>query len=223
MTDLGHRKIPLDKPSQEENDGRSKKKKVEEVPQAIMDDLMEEKASENSDKKNKNKEAEANKECNTKPIVSYRESLMNFNGVAHGGYPMEEAELFNDDQDMNWKLLEPSKEVKKLMEIYPIIPISQEEFNEWCKLWNYALVLTVLGKKFNMYRLKKWPSELWGFSSFELIDLPNNYFSVRFQETENWKHQYRKVLYEGPWVVKQNCVLVQRWLPYFNPYKNPLG
>lgn len=97
-----------------------------------------------------------------------------------------------------------------------------EEFNEWCEPWNYALVLTVLGKRFSVYLLRDYFKKLWGDSSFELIDLPNNYFIVRFNDADNWRAHYREVLNEGPWVIKQHCALVQRWTPYFDPYSNPL-
>ena len=81
----------------------------------------------------------------------------------------------------------------------------------------------MLGKRFNLYVLKDYLIKLWGFSSFEIIDIPNNYFVIRFQDPELWRAQYKKVLYDGPWVIRGHCVLIQRWTPYFNPYHNPLG
>ncbi|KAI9124288.1 hypothetical protein K1719_005588 [Acacia pycnantha] len=93
----------------------------------------------------------------------------------------------------------------KLMELYPVAPCTEEEYNEWCEPWNFALILTVLGKKFNLFVLKDLLSKLWGFSSFELIDIPNNYFVVRFQDQDLWRAHYHKVLYEGPWVIRQQC------------------
>ncbi|KAK4279903.1 hypothetical protein QN277_011605 [Acacia crassicarpa] len=136
---------------------------------------------------------------------------------------MEEDDLFTNDKDICWKIPEPTEEMRKLMDLYPVAPCTEEEYNEWCEPWNYALILTVLGRKFNLFVLKDLLTNLWGFSSFELIDIPNNYFVVRFQDQELWKTHYKKVLYEGPWVIKQHCVIVQRWTPYFNPYENALG
>lgn len=109
------------------------------------------------------------------------------------------------------------------MDIYPVVPITQDEFNDWCRPWNYTLVIIVLGKRFTIYSLKGYLTRLWGIHDFELIDLPNNYFIVRFLDSELWRSHYRKVLYEGPWVIAQHCLLVQRWNPYFDPYKNQLG
>ncbi|XP_028796726.1 uncharacterized protein LOC114752166 [Neltuma alba] len=215
MADTGQRKMPPDHKLAEETSGKNKKKKIEEPPQAIMDDRMEEQgeAEQHSAETKKNMEG---------GFVSYKASLMGFNGVAHGANPMEEDDLFNAESELHWKLPEVSEEFKNQMEIYPVVPVSEEEFNEWCQPWNYALVLTVLGRRFNVYALKDYLRILWGFSDFDLIDLPNNYFLVRFSESDQWKAHYRKVLYDGPWVVKQHCVLVQRWLSYFNPHQNPL-
>ncbi|XP_028764213.1 uncharacterized protein LOC114722336 [Neltuma alba] len=111
------------------------------------------------------------------------------------------------------------------MEIYPVVPVTQEEFNDWCEPWNYALILTVLGRRFNLFFLKEELRKMWGFQEydFEIIDLPNNYFVVRFRNEEFWQQHYKKVLCDGPWVIRQHCVLIQRWSPYFNAYQNPLG
>ncbi|KAK4283840.1 hypothetical protein QN277_000747 [Acacia crassicarpa] len=136
---------------------------------------------------------------------------------------MEEDDLFTNEKDISWKIPEPTDEMRKLMELYPVAPCTEEEYNEWCEPWNYALILTVLGRKFNLYVLKDLLTNIWGFSNFELINIPNNYFVVRFQDQDLWRSQYKKVLYEGPWVIKQHCVIVRRWTPYFNPYKNALG
>ncbi|XP_054788950.1 uncharacterized protein LOC129294555 [Prosopis cineraria] len=73
--------------------------------------------------------------------------------------------------------------------------------------------------------LMEWQMVMWiyGIPDFELIDLYNNYYVVRFTNLQQKKAQYKRVLFEGPWVVMQHCVLVQRWSPYFDPFNNPLG
>ncbi|KAK4271487.1 hypothetical protein QN277_020177 [Acacia crassicarpa] len=205
LTDSGQRKLPPDRPPAEGHDDRKKKKKIEETPHAIMDDNMSDKETEHSiEQVNKSDKGEiaSKKEDKQTKFPSYRASLMGFNGVAHSNYVMEEDDLFTDDKEISWKLPEESDEMKKLMEMYPVAPCTEEEYNEWCEPWSYALILTVLGRKFNLYVLKDLLTKLWGFSSFELIDIPNNYFVVRFQDQELWRAHYRKVLYEGPWVVK---------------------
>ncbi|KAI9073365.1 hypothetical protein K1719_044706 [Acacia pycnantha] len=51
--------------------------------------------------------------------------------------------------------------------------------------------------------------------SFELIDLPNNYFVFK---TGN-KDLRLRLLFDGPWVIQGHYLAVQRWSPNFNPYK----
>ncbi|KAI9094489.1 hypothetical protein K1719_026714 [Acacia pycnantha] len=103
------------------------------------------------------------------------------------------------------------------MEIYPVAPCTEEEFNEWCESWNYALIITVLGKKFNLFVLKELLVKLWGFSSFELIDIPNNCFVVRFQDQELWRTHYRK----EPATEKSDLRETQRYSSGFNLKKVP--
>lgn len=50
---------------------------------------------------------------------------MGYNGMANCGECMETDDLFK---------------VKKLMDTDPVVPISQEEFNEWCKPGNYSVL-----------------------------------------------------------------------------------
>ncbi|KAK4267495.1 hypothetical protein QN277_024268 [Acacia crassicarpa] len=186
-----------------------------------MDDKMFDNETEQSNEqvnKSENMETSSKKEDKQPKFSSYHALLMGFNGIAHSSHIMEEDDLFTHDKEISWKLPEESDEMKKLMEMYPVASCTEDKYNEWCKPWNNALILTVLGRKFNLYVLKDLLAKLWGFSSLELIDIPNNYFVVRFLDQELWRAHYRKVLYEGPWVIKQQCVLIQRWTPYFNPY-----
>ncbi|KAI9111324.1 hypothetical protein K1719_017736 [Acacia pycnantha] len=229
MEDTGQRKTPPDRPSDSDGEGRKKKKKVEEIQAAIIDDNMNivveeseecpEVVMDHGQPKNLGSEQVEAKN----PVPSYKQSLLGFNGVANGGISMESDDLFEEDNEIFWKMPEPSEEIKRLMHIYPVVPITPEEYNEWCKPWNYSLVITVLGRKYNLYMLRSYLARLWGISEFELVDLPNNYFVVKFTNTDCWRAHYRKVLYDGPWVIAGHCVLVQRWTPYFDPFKNSLG
>ncbi|KAI9122711.1 hypothetical protein K1719_006551 [Acacia pycnantha] len=45
--------------------------------------------------------------------------------------------------------------------------------------------------------------------------LSNGYFLVSFSSTEDRDH----ALQEGPWMIADHYVLVQRWRPNFNPWK----
>ncbi|XP_028788085.1 uncharacterized protein LOC114744065 [Neltuma alba] len=220
------RKIPPDRTSEEGTlQNQSKKSKKEIKEDTLMSDKMEDAEGcfdENVPQMSKVHSSE--KEQGR----SYRDSLLGFkaqgfNGIAHSNSTMEEDPLLSDLLDQTWKLPEPSEDIKKLMEVYPVVPCTEEEFNECCQPWNNALVITVLGARFHLSRLRDQLSRIWGFSDFELIDLPNNYYVVRFGDDELWGARYKKVLFEGPWIIAQHSVLVQRWSPYFDPFQNPLG
>nr|KYP69677.1 hypothetical protein KK1_008877 [Cajanus cajan] len=44
-----------------------------------------------------------------------------------------------------------------------------------------------------------------------MIDLPNDYFLVQFLAEEDYRH----AIYEGPWMIADHYILVQRWKPFF--------
>lgn len=46
---------------------------------------------------------------------------------------MEEDNFFDDMDHIQWKMPEPNEEVKELMKIYPVILITNDEFQEWCR------------------------------------------------------------------------------------------
>ncbi|XP_061361919.1 uncharacterized protein LOC133305695, partial [Gastrolobium bilobum] len=56
---------------------------------------------------------------------------------------------------------------------------------------------------------------MWNLvSPFKTIDLDNGYLILRFHDDGDYRH----VLEEGPWIVNDHYVVVQRWRPFFDPY-----
>lgn len=160
--------------------------------------------------------------------LSYKDSLLrfkgeDFNGIANGAGTMDEDPLISDIMEQSWSLPEPTEEVKELMKLYPSLTVTEEEFNESCQEWNSALIITVLGARFNYYKLKELLVKIWRFNEFDLVDLPNNYYAVRITNRETWGIYYKRILFEGPWVAGQHSILVQRWSPHFDPFTNQLG
>ena len=47
----------------------------------------------------------------------------------------------------------------------------------------------------------------------KILDLTNEFFLVRFVDEGDYKH----ALFEGPWLVADHYLLVQRWRPLFKP------
>lgn len=50
----------------------------------------------------------------------------------------------------------------------------------------------------------------------EFIDIENDYFLVRFEETSDAV----KVLLGGPWIVLDHYLIVQKWRPSFLPFED---
>nr|KYP69874.1 Retrovirus-related Pol polyprotein LINE-1 [Cajanus cajan] len=94
----------------------------------------------------------------------------------------------------------------------PTIKVSQEEFEEWCSPWKRALVIHVLGKRVSFKALENKVNRDWVKSgSMRMIDMPNDFYLVQFTEEEDYRH----ALYEGPWMIADHYILVQRWRPFF--------
>ncbi|XP_061339920.1 uncharacterized protein LOC133286515 [Gastrolobium bilobum] len=49
---------------------------------------------------------------------------------------------------------------------------------------------------------------------YEVIDLDNGHLLLRFSDEKD----YFRILHEGPWVLADHYLIVQRWRPMFNPY-----
>lgn len=227
MEDPNLRKVPPDRPSDELVCVQNRKKKTKlNTPSSleegmVIEDSAVETTGDDTASPMEHEDTPSRRQSKVGgPPASYKESLLGFNGVDnHSGFPAED-ELLSDVFTKEWELPEPTEEIKELMKEYPVIPIEPEEYSEWCRPWNTALIITVLGRKYNVYTLKYHLGRMWGFADFELIDLPNNYFIVRFAERDGWIERYKKVLYGGPWVVQQQCLAVQQWSANFNPFSN---
>ncbi|XP_061368478.1 uncharacterized protein LOC133311438 [Gastrolobium bilobum] len=100
----------------------------------------------------------------------------------------------------------------------PLCPryvFSAEEHRQDCEKWRKSLIIKMLGKRLGARILIARLQRLWNLvGSFETIDLDNDFLLLRFQEDGD----YRFVLEEGPWIVNDHYVVVQRWRPLFDPY-----
>lgn len=93
-----------------------------------------------------------------------------------------------------------------------MIPVSDEELNDWCEPWKLTLVVNVMGKKLNFRVLENKIRRDWARKgAVKIIDLPRGFYAVLFDEEEDYNH----VLFQGPWMVADHYLLVQRWRPNF--------
>ncbi|XP_016206134.1 uncharacterized protein LOC107646465 [Arachis ipaensis] len=96
----------------------------------------------------------------------------------------------------------------------PTIEVSLEEYEDWCRPWKLSLILKPLGKNFNLQALDRWVQRRWmKKGSIRVMDLAGNFFLVRFTDQDDYAH----ALFEGPWMIADHYLLVQRWRPLFLP------
>lgn len=70
----------------------------------------------------------------------------------------------------------------------------------------------LLGKKVNFKVLENNLTRKWSKKgSIPLVDMADGYFLVHFMATED----YNLALFEGPWLVADHYLIVQRWVPIF--------
>ncbi|RYQ86968.1 hypothetical protein Ahy_B10g106575 [Arachis hypogaea] len=93
---------------------------------------------------------------------------------------------------------ESSKEDKPF-DTCPVIPVSKDEFHEWCKPWKAALIVKVLGKKVHLGFMEQRLSRDW----------------IKKEEED-----YNHALLGGPWMVARHYLIVQRWRPFFLSNEN---
>ncbi|KAI9118546.1 hypothetical protein K1719_010878 [Acacia pycnantha] len=140
--------------------------------------------------------------------ISYRSKLLE-----------KEEEVFSlelEDQMKEWLCEEKeislplTEEQKILLDSLPKLSMSDERLMGLCHPWKDASIISLLGKSANLEMMKDRIAWILRSRSFELIDLPNNYFVFK---TGNKDLQLR-LLFDGPWCGKyghsqEKCPLVQ--------------
>ncbi|KAI9084889.1 hypothetical protein K1719_033295 [Acacia pycnantha] len=125
--------------------------------------------------------------------ISYRNKLLE-----------KEEEVFSqelEDQMKEWLCEENeistplTEEQKILLDSLPKLSMSDERLMSLCRPWKDALILTLLGKSANLEMMKDRIAWILRSKSFELIDLPNNYFLFK---TGN-RDLRLMLLFDGPW------------------------
>lgn len=99
----------------------------------------------------------------------------------------------------------------------PVIPISLEEYDEWCRPWKYTLVVKLLGKNIGFRWMNQRIHRLWDREGdVKVIDLTDEHYLVRFAAEKDYLH----ALFDGPWMVADHYLMVQRWRPMFRTNDN---
>ncbi|KAI9094528.1 hypothetical protein K1719_026648 [Acacia pycnantha] len=100
-----------------------------------------------------------------------------------------------------------------------ILSFSAEEYAAWCLPWMNSLILKVLGANFPTYIIRDRINRMWRPKDpLKLIPLSNGYYIVSFSNKEDRDYAFQ----EGPWMIEDHYLIVQRWRPNFNPWKADL-
>lgn len=127
--------------------------------------------------------------------ISYRNKLMGVNR-GENAYSSDDSELWEEEDDSDDNMQE---DVEKEVDLLCLdIPITIEERKKLCSPRKKAIIIKLLGKKIGYRFLNGRLAKLWNLNGeFELIDLQNEFFKVRFYEVSD----YGRVLYNGPWMI----------------------
>ncbi|RYR21726.1 hypothetical protein Ahy_B03g067049 [Arachis hypogaea] len=116
--------------------------------------------------------------------VSYKESLLTPAGPNSPGDNPECDPINEDDPDQ-----------EKPFDPCPKIPVSQEEFEDWCKPWKTALIVKVLEKRVVLGFMEQRLRKDWAIKGkINVIDMDRDYFLVHFTDEADYSH----ALMEGP-------------------------
>ncbi|XP_057738256.1 uncharacterized protein LOC130955425 [Arachis stenosperma] len=147
--------------------------------------------------------------------ISYKASLLSTPGISTEDHSFLTNEIEEDtpNPEDRWYMEEggPS-EGEKPFDPCPVIPISKEEFNEWCKPWKAALIVKVLGKRVHQGFIEQRLNRDWVKKGrINIIDMDRDYFLVHFSDEEDYTH----ALLGGPWMIAGHYLIVQRWRLFF--------
>ncbi|KAI9125728.1 hypothetical protein K1719_003146 [Acacia pycnantha] len=93
---------------------------------------------------------------------------------------------------------------------------SAEEYTNWCLPWMNSVIIKVMGASFPTYVIRDRINRMWRpKDALKLIPLSNGYYVVSFSNKEDREYAFQ----EGPWMIEDHYLIVQRWRPNFNPWK----
>ncbi|KAI9118871.1 hypothetical protein K1719_010316 [Acacia pycnantha] len=99
---------------------------------------------------------------------------------------------------------------------YPVLTMTKEQYTAWCGPWMNSLIIKVLRCSVPKHVLLDKVRIMWKAQQpLKMVPLSNKYYVVSFSSNEDRDYAY----HEGPWMIDDHYLLVQRWRPNFNPWK----
>lgn len=161
-------------------------------------------------------EVEVNMQEVAKPEnqLSFREVLMNIPDLVGKDDLCEEDWLDKDMPENRWhkEAVEPENLQLVVQGAIPEILISDDELAKCSMNQRRTLVINVLGKKVNYRALENKLNRDWERAGkIKIIDMPRGYYTVQFEKDAD----YTNVIFQGPWMIADHNILVQRWRKNF--------
>ncbi|KAI9107610.1 hypothetical protein K1719_021273 [Acacia pycnantha] len=99
---------------------------------------------------------------------------------------------------------------------YPVLTMTEAQYSAWCKPWVNSLIIKVLGLAIPKHVLFDRVRRMWKPQQpLKVVPLSNDYYIVSFSNKEDRDYAFS----EGPWMIDDHYLLVQRWRPNFNPWR----
>ncbi|GAU14562.1 hypothetical protein TSUD_96260 [Trifolium subterraneum] len=134
--------------------------------------------------------------------MSYKEKLLNLFGEEVKSHPRNK-----DHESMNEMNVEVESETRPYVDGLDI-PLQDTEWDQWSQSWKKTLIVTLMGKRENFKMLENYIQRQWTKNGkIELVDMDDGNFLVYFTTKADYLH----ALYEGPWMLADHYLLVQRW------------
>ncbi|KAI9075718.1 hypothetical protein K1719_042334 [Acacia pycnantha] len=99
---------------------------------------------------------------------------------------------------------------------YPVLSVTSDQYSEWCRPWMNSLIIKLLGSSVPKHVLIDRVRRMWKPQQpLKVVPLSNEYYIVSFSSKEDRDYAFS----EGPWMIDDHYLLVQRWRPNFIPWK----
>lgn len=135
--------------------------------------------------------------------ISYKNMLLGVNGVDHD-YNSDNINMWKDGEGTNEETHTNERETTD--RLGPLVTITTEERINLCRPWRNVVIIKLLGRRIGYRFLYGRLAKLWNlFGNFELIDLQNEFFVVRFVEMAD----YERVMYDESWMILGHYLTVQ--------------
>ncbi|XP_028804766.1 uncharacterized protein LOC114759711 [Neltuma alba] len=138
---------------------------------------------------------------------SYKEKLLS---LGCGGFLNAEKDPEKENSE------EDESDVNIANGKYPVLSVTAEQYSAWCQPWMNSLIIKLLGAHVPKHILIDRVRRMWKPQQpLKVTPLSNEYYIVSFTSKEDRDYAFQ----EGPWMIDDHYLLVQKWRPNFNPWK----